>query len=186
MKNRFTTLAAAAAIFLGLSAPASAADELVSLGKVGLWQVSADATLCRASLEYEDDAVLTFGINSKGGAGIAIENPKWSIPEGKYQVVSWVDRAKPTTFPATASGRAVIWEYPLNDEQFGLLSNGAVLHARIGRAEVRYRLDGSAAVLRALAGCAAERMRAANPFSGGPAPAEDPFAETASNPYRRM
>src|SRR4051794_10163931 len=41
--------------------------ELVSLGKVGLWQVSADATLCRASLEYEDDAVLTFGINAKGG-----------------------------------------------------------------------------------------------------------------------
>src|SRR5687768_8696313 len=122
MTNRFTTLAAAAALFIGLSAPASAADELVLLGKVGLWQVSADATLCRASLEYEDDAVLTFGINAKGGAGIAIENPQWSIPEGKYQVVSWVDRSKPITFPATASGRAVMWEYPLNDEQFGLLS----------------------------------------------------------------
>jgi hypothetical protein len=187
MINRFTTLAAAAALSLGFSAPA-AAGEMTPIGKVGLWELDADATLCRASLEYEDDAFLIFGINTKGGATVVIANPKWDIPEGTYQVVSWVDRGSPVTFTAKASGRAVIWGYPLNAEQIGILSRGAVLHARIGRAEVHYRLDGSAAMLAALTRCAASRMVEGNPFAGAPsAPAPtDPFAETASNPYRRM
>jgi hypothetical protein len=187
MTNRFTTLAAAAALFIGLSAPA-AADDYVTVATVGTWTILADETLCKAQSEYEDGSTLTFGINAKGGAALSIDDPKWSIPEGEFPVVAWVDRIERRTFTATAKDTWIVFGFALNEGSIAALSNGAVLNLEVGRSTYRYRLTRSAEMLRALGACAAERMPKANPFAGSPSSggAANPFAETASNPYRRM
>jgi hypothetical protein len=188
MTNRFTTLAAAAALFACLPGLASAAD-VRFLGRVGPWKIAADDKMCHASLQYEDDGFLFFSVSSDGRATVGVGHPKWDIPDGTYKVNAWVDRGSPVQFKADASKSVVIWGWRLDAEQVGILSRGAVFHATIGRAEIHYRLDGSAAMLQALTRCAAERMVSANPFAGSrsdDAPSSNPFPETTSNPYRRM
>src|SRR4051812_25934299 len=122
MTNRFTTLAAAAAFFLGFSAPASA--EMVPLQTIGHWQITADAALCKARGEYQDGTNLVFSINNKGGLGISIGNDAWAIPKGEYEITMQVDRAAPTDYAAWANTNYVLWFAPLDEATVNLLSYG--------------------------------------------------------------
>jgi hypothetical protein len=178
MTNHFTNLAAAAALFTGLSAPASAADPEVSLGTAGGWDMSADNDTCAGGKKYANGTSLIF------------DNPAWKIPKGTYPVVAQVDRAPPVTFQAHANGDLVALQWGISQDEINLVSYGAVFRVKIGRADYSYRLDGTAAMLQALGRCAVSRLAMANPFAGtapqASAPPSNPFPETASNPYRRM
>src|SRR4051812_26544278 len=192
MTNRFTTLAAAAALFLGFSAAASAADDYVSLGTAGGWNISANSTGCLGRRDYANSTTLSFAIRTDGKGRISIWNDNWSIPKGKYPVNLSVDRFPPVTFEGETgdTGKVVSVWWKLSPDEINLVSSGAVLNATVGKAEYQYRLVGSEAMLKALVRCAADRMPSANPFADAPSaaapPATNPFPETASNPYRRM
>jgi hypothetical protein len=187
MKSTLLPLAAAAALFIGLSAPAAAE---VSLGSAGGWNITANDTVCAGSMIFDNGTALGFGIYADGRGAIIIKNKNWNIPKGNYPVVSSIDRTKPTTFNAQGNGQSVVWAWEINEDEINLVSNGAVLRATIGRAEYSYRLNGSAEMLRAVRRCAVSRLSIGNPFSRGAAaeeaPSDNPFPETASNPYRRM
>jgi hypothetical protein len=194
MTNRFTTLAAAAAlftgflVFAGFSGPARA--EMKPLQTIAHWKVTADDTLCDASGEFRDGTLLEFSINMNRVLVISVVNEKWSIPKGSYEVVMQVDRAEPHTVEADASGSHVIWPIALSEANLNLLSYGRTLNVQIGKALVSYDLAHTEAVLKALVRCAIPRLQAANPFSGAApkasAPDANPFVETPSNPFRRM
>jgi hypothetical protein len=190
MTNRFTTLAAAAALFLGVAGQArAAADDMTPYATVGHWQIKADAVLCTAHGEYQDGTYLDVSINAYGVATISMVDPKWNIPKGTYSVTSWIDRAPTETFTAKAEGIWVGWHLGLNEENINLLSYGNVLHVQIGSQTYNYKLDRSEAMLKALSKCAAPRIAAANPFAGSPpaAASKTPAStETPSNPFRRL
>jgi hypothetical protein len=131
-------------------------------------------------------------MRTDGAGRISVMNERWSIPQGEYPVTLSVDRVPPVTFRGEAgdTGRVVSVWWKLTPDEINLVSYGAVLNATVGKAEYQYRLVGSEAMLKALVKCAAERMGAANPYAGtapqASAPPANPFAETTSNPYRRM
>jgi hypothetical protein len=189
-------LAAAAALFLGLSAPASAAP--VKYAVVGNWEIYNNATYCTATATYEDYSSLQFNLGVSGSANIAIWNPRWDIPKGTHTVVASVDRAPPEAFRAEADGVHVMMPWTPDEDQINLVSNGAVFRAMVGREIYKFRLDGSREMLRSLGRCVAQiSPSVSNPFAGTPsakAPPSgftevvplNPFPETASNPYRRM
>jgi hypothetical protein len=191
MKSTLPTLAAAAAaLFLGLSAPA-AADDYVSLGSVGNWQIFKTSTHCTGTGGFRNGTRLTFNISPSGAATIVIFNNQWDIPEDKYSVTASVDRAQPVTLDALGGGKLVQMIWPLTPEQINLMSNGVVFRANVGVASYEYGLTGSGAMLRAVVNCAGDLAAAANPFAGQPSASAppvptNPFPETASNPYRRM
>jgi hypothetical protein len=182
-------LAAAAAIFCGLSAPA-AADDWTSLNKIGHWQIRSSERLCEASGVFRDGSLLEFTIGSSGVAIITVQDPKWRIPQGDYEIVTQVDRAPAQTFTATGSGTWVMWKIPLTEESINLLSYGRTLRITLGQMVISYDLALSEAAWKAVAKCAAPKMAAANPFSGSPpaAASKTPPAstETPSNPFRRL
>lgn len=198
MNSKLSTLAAAAAlftgftVFAGFSAPARA--DMVPLQTIAHWQISADAELCKARGEYQDGTSLIFYLNSKGAASVGIENLKWTaLPRGSYEIVTQVDRTAPITNEGLGGPGWVNWQVPFNEATINLLSYGNMLYVQVGSQNYRYKLDRSEAVWKALAQCIAPRMAVANPFAAGPqasAPAAppdaNPFAETHSNPYRRM
>jgi hypothetical protein len=193
MKSTLLPLAAAAALFLGFSAPVHAADEYVSIGKAGGWDVIASSFACVGSRAYANGTTLAFMMRTDGAGRISVMNERWSIPQGEeYPVTLSVDRVPPVTFRGEAgdTGRVVSVWWKLTPDEINLVSYGAVLNATVGKAEYQYRLVGSEAMLKALVKCAAERMGAANPYAGtapqASAPPANPFAETTSNPYRRM
>jgi hypothetical protein len=168
-------LAAAAALFLGFSAPASA--DMASLGTAGNWVISADDSLCTAHAGYQDGTKLGFAINSTGVASLSIQNPTWNIPEGNYSVVSWVDRSAPLKHEAAAARGWIVWHPAFSLETLNLLSQGAVLYAQVGRQTYDYRLTGSAEMVRAVVLCLQQRVAKANPFSGTQG------IPTSSNPF---
>lgn len=180
-------LAVASALSLGFYGEARA--ETQPIGKVGHWQISADETLCKARGVYADGTSLDFYMNNQGGMWIGIENPKWAVPEGDYQVTMQVDRAAPTTHNAKGNGNFVMWFAMVEEPIINLLSYGRDLYAQIGAQTYHYQLVRSEAMLRALGQCAAPHIAAANPFSGS-SPAgrtETPAStETPSNPFRRL
>lgn len=144
-------LAAAAAFFLGLSAPASADTNLVPLRTIGHWKISASANLCDASGKFEDGTSLEFTIGSSGVALITVVDPKWRIPTSTYDVVTQVDRASAQTFKATGSGTFVMWQIPLTEESINLLSYGRTLRVTLGQTVVSYDLTLSEAAWKAVA-----------------------------------
>jgi hypothetical protein len=156
MTNFFQTLAAAAILFIGLSAPAAAGD-YVSLGQVGDWNVYASHELCISSKDFTNDTELSFGIFTDGQAVVQVGNTQWNIPKVTFTVVSSIDRTKPVTLNAVGEGMFVTWNWQLDVDEINLMSNGMVLFAKIGAAEYSYRLDGSAAMFQALVRCAVER-----------------------------
>jgi hypothetical protein len=182
--RRLTTLAAAAALLAGISAPASAGG-FVHLQTIKHWKISAAEDLCMARGEYVDGTYLQFAIGTKPMVIVAIEDPRWDIPEGRYDVAAWVDRAEPRTFSAMAGERFVIWDVPLNEEQITVLSRAATLSVRIGKASYKYDLRGSAEVLNALGRCAGERLAAANPFAGTQSNTYQPdtYQPAVTNPF---
>jgi hypothetical protein len=192
MKSTLLPLAAAAALFLGFSAPASAADDYASLGKAGGWNIIANSIACLGGRDYANGTTLSFAIRTDGNGRISIWNDNWSIPKGKYPVTLSVDRVRPVTFEGETgdTGKVVSVWWKLSPDEINLVSYGAVLNVTVGKAEYQYRLVGSEAMLKALVRCAADRMSSANPFADAPSaaapPATNPFPETASNPYRRM
>jgi hypothetical protein len=190
MTNRFTTLAAAAALLIGLSAPAMAV-EITLLQTIGHWKVRTVDKLCIATGEFKDGTLLEFVINAKGALLVSVDNQNWSIPEGHdYEVVMQVDRAEAKTFRAAANKTYVYWQMPMTEASVNLLSYGRTLRAQIGKVAVTYDLALSEPALKAVFRCAAPHLDAANPFSNASPPAQsqpaNPFVETPSNPYRRM
>jgi hypothetical protein len=189
MTNRFTTLAAAAALFIGLSAPAAA--DMTSLGAVGPWQIAADAEVCQAVAPYKNGTQLYFFINANGALVLGVARPNWAIPAGNYQVSVGVDTTERRSHTAKAADGWIVWEIAASQDNFNLLSYGRTLYVTVGQQSYQYDLTRSEAMLKALGRCASERFVSANPFAGTPATREqseqaNPFAETASNPYRRM
>jgi hypothetical protein len=182
-------LAAAAALFLGFSAPAAAGD-MVRLETVGPWQIYGNETLCRAQSPFVNGTTLYFYVNAQNGVSIAISNPKWRIPEGSYEVFAQVDRTPPGRMAATAKDGWLIFGIAATENDINLLAYGKTLYVTVGAQTYQYHLAGSAAMLTALAVCADTRPAAADPFgnalSASTPPSPNPFAETASNPYRRM
>jgi hypothetical protein len=179
-------LAAAAALFLGFSAPASA--ELPLLKKIGPWQITADDTLCAAYADFTNTRLM-FVINAHGVGTIGITNEKWRIPEGSYEVVMQVDGALSATYEAKADAGHVYWKIPLTEESINLLSYGRHLYVKVGEEIHKYDLTMSRAMLKALTRCATPFMASGNPFSGSPPAAikETPAStETPSNPFRRL
>jgi hypothetical protein len=192
MNFKLSTLAAAAALLVNCSAPVMAGD-YVPLRTIGHWQLRASDHVCDASGVFRDGTRLEFAINTKGALIISVVNPKWSIPKGVYDVVMQVDRAEAKTFAAEAHNAAVDWVIPLTEESLNLLSFGRTLYAKVGTQSFQYDLALSEPVIKALSACIGQRMASANPFaaqqSAAPpaaAPPANPFAETTSNPYRRM
>jgi hypothetical protein len=177
MTNRFTTLAAAA-FCLSLSAPASAGD-FRPVTTVGGWSITADESTCIAKGQYDNGTSLAFVINASGQASISIENLKWRIPEGDYEVLVQVDRSAANRFKAAATGPWVFFNIQLVEHNINLLSQGRKLFVTVGQWVYEYQLVGSAAMLRGLGECAGQRMAAApNPFAGAESiPASsNPFA----------
>jgi hypothetical protein len=190
MTNRFTTLAAAAALFLGVCGQARAGDNMAPITTIGHWKLAASSKLCQASGKYADDTALEFSINDLGAAFISIVNPEWKIPKGDYEIASWIDGAPASTFKATAKDTWLFWQFNLNEANINRLSYGNVLHVQIGYQTFHYKLDRSEGMLKALGKCAAPKMAAANPFNGSPpaSTSKTPPAstETPSNPFRRL
>jgi hypothetical protein len=155
---------------------------------IGHWKIQGDATACEAIGEFEDGTTLSFLINSHGAIIVGVINQNWSIPQGKYEVVMSVDRAALGTFKADATGPVVFWQVPFTEATMNLFAYGRALRAKIGQAYVSYDLGRSEAAIKALLRCAAPRQEPNNPFASShtPAAADNPFAETTSNPYRRM
>jgi hypothetical protein len=183
MTNRFTTLAAAAALFLGFYGQAQA-DQTI-----GHWTISFHDQFCDASGVFQDGTRLEFSINAKGALIVTVVNPQWSIPRGRHQVEMQVDRAETETFEATANRDYVMWSIPLDEQSLNLLSHGRALKARIGQTVVSYDLAYSESVVKALGQCAATHIAAANPFACSPpaATSKTPAStETPSNPFRRL
>jgi hypothetical protein len=191
MTNRFTTLAAAAALFIGLSGPAQAEDD-VSLGTIGSWQLTAGTLYCDAKITYLFGQRMQFFIGLAGlGTSIGIFDKHWDIPIGSYEVVVQVDQTSPVTVTAKVGGHWVYIPIDLNDEiKIKALSSGQTLHVTIGHQIRHNELSRSGEVLDALRHCAAVRSAAlANPFLGVPqakSPSLRAIPETPSNPYRRM
>lgn len=156
-------IAAAAALFLGFSAPASAKS--ASLGTAGGWAISTEAGNCHGTMEYANDTALVFSITSDGRAGISVYNPRWNIPKGQYRAWVGVDRNGPGEFEVRADGDLVFMPWQLRSDQIELVARGAVLHVMVGAQSIDYRLEGSAAMLAAVGRCAGTLMNAANPFS---------------------
>lgn len=185
------TLAAAAALFTGFMAPASAAaSDFTSLGTAGGWSISADHEFCHALKTFANGSSLNFGLFNDGRARIYIDNENWNIPEGNYPVVVSVDRMAPTTFDAKAKGNVVSLAWKLTADEINIMSSGAVFRATVGRQSYQFNLAGSAEMLKALGQCISTRMAAANPFAGTPPAAASKTppasADTPSNPFRRL
>jgi hypothetical protein len=179
-------LAAAAVLSLGFAAPAAAAaDDGVPLGMVGGWEIRQHSTWCSGVGGFANGTFLGFNVGSNGAATIIIANDQWKIPKGTYPVVVSVDRTPPVTFTGHGDGLAVTMNWSLTPSELQIMSTGAVFRAKVGSAFYEYGLKGSAGMLSALIKCAGGLAAAGNPFASKPA-ASDPFAETASNPYRRM
>jgi len=189
MNFKLSTLAAAAALLVNCSAPVMA-DSWTPFGTIGHWHLTASDKSCRARAEYQNGTYLSFALNGFGAAMISIENPGWHIPEGSYEVVTQVDRTAPEKVKATAQGDFLLFQFYFNEPTMNLLSYGRTLSVTVGTQSYQYNLVQSEAVLKALVKCVAPRLEAANPFAGqqsaAPPPAANPFAETTSNPYRRM
>jgi|SRR4051794_8390420 hypothetical protein len=190
MTNRFTTLAAAAALFIDLSAPVWAGDDVVSIGSVGPWQLRTFKDACIAVAPFKNGTSLEFWLSAKGWTATSINNSDWAIPKGDYEVVMQVDRAAPEVFKGHAEKDWVIWHYDMTEATANLLSYGNTLSVTVGRSRYQYSLDRSEAMLKALGQCVSTRLASANPFSNAApnasAPPSTPFPETTSNPYRRM
>jgi hypothetical protein len=191
-----STLAATAALFICLSAPAQAGD-WASQGTIGPWRMAASASACEARAAYKNGTELIFAINARGANMIAIANPNWHIPKGSYEVVVQVDRSTPDKAKADADDDFLVFQFALNEPTINLLSYGRTLFLTVGQQNYQYDLVRSEAMLKALIACAGPRMASGNPFAGTPsakAPPpgftevvpSNPFPETASNPYRRM
>lgn len=184
------TLAAAAALFLGFSAPASASGEPVKYATVRNWEIYSNGTYCTANAKYENGSSLQFNFDTEGRANIAIWNSRWKIPKGTYQVVVAVDRTPPKTFRAEADGYYVMMPWELNEEQINIMSNGVVFRATVGRELYEYSLAGSREMMHSLGRCVADLSpSSADPFSTSPpaARAETPAStDTPSNPFRRL
>jgi hypothetical protein len=189
MINRFTTLAAAAALFIGLSGSAAVADQ-VKIGTAAGWSIYSDGVSCAGGREFANGTALSFVVGASGMGAIVISNSKWNIPDGDYSVVASVDRTKPAKFPAKAEGKHVVLIWIISQDEINIVSNGAVFRATVGQVEVAYPLNGSAEMLQAVGRCAVSRLSVSNPFANAAPPASttppNPFAETPSNPYRRM
>lgn len=158
-------------------------EDLKPYTKVGAWEVLFDRRLCMASATYtHNDTVLSFGVTAGGIASIAILNPKWNIPEGKYEIRSAIDGGVPANFTANANNQIVSWSFTLGENNISLLSKGTTLHVYIGDTEYGYGLAGSAAMLSTLVQCASKIAADANPFNG-----QQPAApvSTPSNPFKR-
>jgi hypothetical protein len=181
-------LAAAAALFLGLSSSASAAP--VKYAEVGNWEIYNNGTYCTANARYENDSALQFNLGVSGSANIAIWNPRWKIPKGTYTVVASVDRSRPVTFQAEADGYYVMLPWKLDEDEINLVSNGVIFRAMVGQETYKFSLEGSRRMLHSLGRCVAQiSPSASNPFASSRSaetPSDNPFSETASNPYRRM
>lgn len=185
-------LAAAAAlftgftVFAGFSAPATA-GEMTSRGTVGPWEMTGGDKSCMARKADKNGTHLSFAINAHGEAMIAIENPNWKIPKGKYEVVTQVDRTEAQRVGAEAEDFFLIFGFHLNEPTLNLLSYGRTLSVTVGTQTYQYELTRTEAMLKALGQCAAPFMAAANPFAGSPPAARTPAStETPSNPFRRL
>jgi hypothetical protein len=189
MTNRFTTLAATAALFIGLSGSAAAADP-VKIGTAAGWTIYSGSDSCAGGREFANGTALSFVVGSSGVGAIVISNPKWNIPDGDYSVFASVDRTTPHKFPAKAEGKHVVLIWNINQDEINILSNGAIFRATVGQVDVAYPLTGSAEMLQAVGRCAVSRLSVSNPFANAAPPASttpsNPFVETPSNPYRRM
>jgi hypothetical protein len=196
MNFKLSTLAAVAAL-LAFCLPEARAEDMAPMefiGAVGQWRINANDKLCQAKALYADDTVLEFVINSRGAAFISIENPKWTIPKGDYEIFWWVDRAPVTTHTAAGRNTWLWWQFPLNEESINLLSYGRTLYVMAGQQSYRYELVRSEAMLKSLLSCAGPRMATGNPFadpppaatSKTPAPPVPASAESPSNPFRRL
>jgi hypothetical protein len=161
-------LAAAAALFLGFSAPASAAadDDLVPYTTVGHWQIMSSDNECRAHSYYQNGTTLGFYVDVSGHVSIGIGNPKWNIPEGEYAVSAQVDQTKPGHMTARGNRTWIVFGIVGSEGDMNLLSYGRTLYVTLGTQVYQYELIRSEAMLKALVQCAATRMAAANPFSG--------------------
>lgn len=158
-------LAAAAALSLGFSAPAAAGD-FRPVTTVGGWSITANENTCIAKGQYDNGTSLAFVVNTDGQASISIENLKWRIPEGDYEVLVQVDRSPTNRFRAAATGPWIFFKIQLVEHNINLLSQGRKLFVTVGQWVYEYQLVGSAAMLRGLGECAGARMASANPFAG--------------------
>jgi len=197
---RLSTLAAAAALLVNCSAPVMA--EMAHLRTIGHWEITANDKVCNATGPFRDGTSLEIAFNAKGALMIDVVNPRWSINKrDDYLVVMQVDRAEAQYFPASGHNDRVWWQIPPTEASINLLSYGRTLRAQIGSANLTFDLALSEPVIKSLIQCIAPRMAVANPFASQPPTAASktppastlspgfepvPYAETPSNPYRRM
>lgn len=183
------SLAAAAALFLSFAAPARA-TEWTQMRDVGPWTISATEGLCQGAAKFRNGTQLGFFFNADGEFWLSLSSPEWRIPNGEYEIASQVDRSERSTHKAKVIDNWIVWQIATTEHNNNLLSFGRVLYLTVGTRQYQYELVRSEAMLKALGECIAPQMASANPFRGGApaakAPSDNPFAETRSNPYRRM
>ena len=68
---------------------------------------------------------------------VSVVNPKWSIPEGRYQVEMQVDWSRSETFEARRTTDYVIWTIPTDERSSVRCRHGRTLRAKIEQPSFR-------------------------------------------------
>lgn len=182
-------LAACAVLAMTGAARGEDGNSVKVIGNVGQWEVVNSPVHCAASAGYQNGTSLVFGVTKDARAFIRVYNKDWNIPTGKYQVAVQVDRSEQVmmTFSVSDVGNRISAFYDLNESAYNLIANGAILKLNIGGTAYHYSLKGSADMMMALVSCAGQVAKAANPFAGQAAPAEQPAdpVSTPANPFKR-
>lgn len=161
-------------------------EDVQKVGTVGNWEVFKGDAHCNVSADYQNGTSLIFFLTAEGDFSLRVWSEKWQIPSGSYSVGFQMDEA-PTAnlkFFANTSGNSIEAPIKLTEDVYSVIADGKFLKLKIGSEAYRYSLNGSAAALKAVIGCASELVKSGNPFSGTSQQPAEP-KEDPSNPFRR-
>jgi hypothetical protein len=167
MTNRFTTLAATAALFIGFSGPAVAANKTVALGTVGGWKILSLSNTCFGEALFENETRLTHALYPGGKALLFVRKDQWDMPNGPVTVFASIGELPASPLQAKAEGKFLYIPWLINEDEIEFLASGPfVLHLKIDQVDYSYNLRGSAEMMRALLKCRENLDRGANPVTG--------------------
>lgn len=160
-------LAAATVLFLGFSAPAQAVPKkAVSLGAVGIWEISSQSSVCLGQAYFENGTLLTYALYPRGNAQLIVSKAQWDMPKGPVTVIASIDDLPAHSLQAEADGMAVAVPWLINEDEIRLSLRVHVLHLEIGSVNYPYDLRGSAEMMRAVLNCRENLNRVTNPITG--------------------
>lgn len=175
----------AACAVLALTGVARGDGPIKEYATTGNWRIQSDSDSCYATTTYPSiHHSVTFAVTANGSSVVFINNQKWKIPKGEYEIMSAVDGGIPAKFTGLSEDSIVSWKFDLSENNINTLSKGSILHVYIGGVDYKYSLEGSSSMLVALIRCTATLAVSANPFAGQPSPSAAPVS-TPDNPFRK-